>query len=67
MDITVQSYPGLSVVVAQGILSDSTFVEIEETFSKAPQANRKQVWLECTHMQSSTGTKQVLKKQSHIS
>jgi anti-anti-sigma regulatory factor len=50
MDITVQSYTGLTVVVAQGLLNERTFLEIEEALKRAPTENRKQVWLEGTHI-----------------
>ncbi|MHC2991726.1 hypothetical protein OB13_09060 [Pontibacter sp. HJ8] len=51
MEITVQSYTGLTVVVAQGLLNESTFSEIDEAIKRAPQDTRKQVWLEGTHIQ----------------
>ncbi|WP_018478226.1 STAS domain-containing protein [Pontibacter roseus] len=50
MDITIQTYNGLTVVVAQGLLSESTFSEVNEKVRNAPTENTKQVWLDCTHL-----------------
>lgn len=50
MDITIQSYTGLTVIIAQGLLNERTFSEVEEAIKRAPTENRKQVWLEGTHI-----------------
>ena len=50
MDITVQTYTGLTVVIAQGALSEGTFLELDERVKDASPSDAKQVWLECKYL-----------------